>query len=120
MAKPKPKNKQMTIEDFAIAIQRDLARMATKDDFARLAVDIRNVDRKLDGRFRVVYHQMKELRTDVSQLNGIMVSKAELAETLRRELDVSPFAKESDVQELAERLAAVEQKLGIKHTHRAA
>jgi hypothetical protein len=35
MAKPKPKKKQMTIEDFAIAIQRDLARMATKDDFRK-------------------------------------------------------------------------------------
>jgi hypothetical protein len=49
-----------------------------------------------------------------------MVSKADLAETVRRELDASPFAKERDVKELRDRLAVVERKLGIEKAHRAA
>jgi hypothetical protein len=49
-----------------------------------------------------------------------MVSKADLAETIRRELDASPFARESDVKDLRERLLRVEEKLGIKPSRRAA
>jgi hypothetical protein len=40
--------------------------------------------------------------------------KADLEESIRRQLDVSPYAKEADVKDLRERLLRVEEKLRIK------
>lgn len=63
---------------------------------------------------------VKDLRADVKMVTEVMVSKADLAETVRRELDAAPFAKESEVKELRERIAVVERKLGIEKARRAA
>ena len=40
MAKSTTKKKPMTLEDFAAAIQKDLVRMATKDDIRQITKDI--------------------------------------------------------------------------------
>ena len=56
---------------------------------------------------------IEDLRADVKMVTEIMVSKAELAETIRRELGASPFGKESEVKDPRERLSLVERKLGI-------
>ena len=53
-------------------------------------------------------------------ITDVMASKADLAETVRRELDASPFAKESEVKELRERMTVVERKLRLERPRHAA
>jgi hypothetical protein len=103
----------MTLEDMARAIQGDLALMATKGDILALGAT-------MDDGFKKVRNEIADVRDDVVRMNGIMVSKGDLAETLRRELDVSPYARESDIKEVRDRLLRVEQKLGLKPGHHAA
>jgi hypothetical protein len=64
--------------------------------------------------------ESREVRDDVKRLNEIMVSKADLQEVLRRELDTSPYAKDADVRALGERILHIEEKLGLKHGRHAA
>ena len=70
--------------------------------------------------FRAVRDEMAthkdllEVRDDVRRLNEIMVSKADLSETIRRELDASPFVTASEVKDLNERMLRVEEAVGIK------
>src|SRR5580692_8937786 len=126
MANPRikrSKKKPMTLDDFAMAIQRDISslrddmtagfsavreEMATKEDLFALSQKM------------VTREEFRNLQSDVKMITDSMVSKADLAETLRRELEASPFAKEADVKELRERLLRVEEKLGLKATRRAA
>ena len=102
----------MTIEDFAIAIQADLARMATKDDLSVLATK----------------EDIREIRGEMGKMREEMATKEDLAavsdrisiakEELQEQIAGLRYAKEIDA--LAERVRFVEQKLGIKHSRRAA
>ena len=74
-----------------LAIRKD---MATKRD--------------VDGNFR-------DLRADVKTITEVMVSKADLANTLRAELDKSSYAKQEEVNDLRTRVHHLEEKLGIRH-----
>ena len=113
----------MTLDDFAMAIQRDISslrddmtagfsavreEMATKEDLFALSQKM------------VTREEFRNLQSDVKMITDSMVSKADLAETLRRELEASPFAKEADVKELRERVLRIEEKLSLKPTRRAA
>lgn len=118
MAKPTNKKKKpMTLEDFAAAVHEDYLtikkHMATKED-------IRDVRAEMTSMRVATGAALRDVRDDVQRLNEIMVSKADLAETIRRELDASPYAKEADIKDLAKRLLRVEEKLGLKPSHRAA
>jgi hypothetical protein len=119
----KTKKKPMTLGDFATAIQRDLSslrndmtvgfstvreEMATKDDLYALSQKM------------VTREEFRNLQSDVKMITEAMVSKADLAETLRRELEASPFAKKADVNELRERVLRIEKKLSSKPTRRTA
>ena len=58
------KYKKMTLEDFAVAIQEDLARMAAKDDLANLATKQDLVE---------VRASIKEICADVKTITEVMV-----------------------------------------------
>jgi hypothetical protein len=114
------KKKPMTLEDFAAAVhedylairkdmatKKDLERFATKEDLWPMQRDIRTLDKNV-----------RDLRGDVKNITDAMVSKADLANTLREELATSPYAKQ--IEDLQTRVNVLESKLGIKSTHRAA
>lgn len=121
MTKTKIKKKAMTLEDFAAAVHQDYLAirkdMVTKKDLERFATkeDLFNLGQKM-----VTREEFRELQSDVKMITDSMVSKADLSEAIRRELDASPFAKASKVKDLSERVLRVEEKLGIKTGHRAA
>lgn len=107
------KKKPMTLEDFAAAVHEDYLTirkdMVTKADLWPMQRDIKTLDTNV-----------RELREDVKIITDSMVSKADLSETIRRELDASPYAKESDVKDLHARMLRVEEAVGIKPKRRAA
>src|SRR5258708_3281460 len=76
MTKAKSKKKPMTLDDFAAAIQTDLARMVTKDDLKSMATkdDLHALDQKM-----VTREEFRELRNDVKMITDTMISKADLA-----------------------------------------
>ena len=106
-------------EKFATAIQKDITTMgtkiatmadtldlvvttmATKDDLWKLRQDM------------ATREELRELREDIKRITDVMVSKADL-EALRDEL-ILEIRSGKTVEELRERLAVVEGKLGIKH-----
>jgi len=127
-AKRKTQKKELSFEHYARAIQTDIAQLgkSMETGFKSMREEIGSIRGEMAAGFNSVRDEMAthknllEVRDDVQQLNDIMVSKADLSETIRRELDESPFAKESEVKDLSERLLHVEEKLGIKPGHRPA
>lgn len=125
MAKPKPKKKPLTLEDFAVAIQKDLARMATKEDLERFATkeEIRGLRREISG-----LREEMASKEDIRKLREEMATKEDLdnvrdriavaKDQIQEQIAGLRYAKEID--EIRARVNVVEQKLGIKHTHRAA
>jgi hypothetical protein len=107
VAKPINKKKPITLDSFAVLIQKDLSRMATKDDLWPMQRDIKTLTA-----------QLKEVREDVKQITDNMVSKADLANILGDELAKSAYARQ--LHDLQTRVNLLEEKLGIKPTHRAA
>lgn len=105
----------MTLDDFAAVIQRDIARMATKDDVAAIVEDV--VKDKLwpiRRDLKTLTSQLGDLRGDIKQITDVMVSKADLAITLGDELVKSAYTRQIEV--LQNRVNVVEEKLGIKPT----
>jgi len=129
MAKTIKKKKLMTLDDFAVLIQKDLSRMATKADLARFATKddmtafvtkdhLKNRLWPIERDLKTLTSQLKEVKEDVKQITDNMVSKADLANTLGEELAKSSFARQ--LNDLQTRVNVVEAKLGIKPSHRAA
>jgi dsDNA-specific endonuclease/ATPase MutS2 len=118
MAKPKIKKKPMTLEDFAGAVHKDYLAiskdMATKADLDRCATkdDLYALSQKM-----VTREEFRELRSDVKMITDTMVTKADLANTLGEELAKSEYAHQ--LEEIRNRVNALESKLGIKPIHRA-
>ena len=115
----------MTIDDLAGAIQRDFLAirrdMATKADIRAIREEMATKEDLFElSQKMVTREEFHNLQSDVKMITDSMVSKADLAETIRRELETSPYAKETDVKDLRERLLRIEEKLGLKPTHRAA
>jgi len=103
MATPKAKKKERSLDHYARAIRDDIATLGEKMDFG----------------FAKVHKQMRDIREDLKRFNEAMVSKADLEETIRRELDKSPYAKESDLNDLRTRVVRLEEKLGLAPRHHA-
>lgn len=118
MSKTKPKRTEgdASFEKYARAIQGDIARLAkaVESGFAAMATkeDLASVRTELK-------HDILEVGEHVDRVNSIMVSKAELAEAIRREFDAAPYAKSSELKELRQDLNRVFEKLGMKPTRRA-
>jgi len=68
MPTTKPKKKPLTLDDFAIMIQQDIARTATKDDLRGLAAkeDIERI--RTDMRTLASRKEVRELREDVQRV----------------------------------------------------
>jgi hypothetical protein len=111
----RPKKKPLTLDDFADAIQRDLARMVTKDDLKVIREDTKEEIRQLRVETGMGF---RNLDADVKMMTDAMVSKADLANTLAEELQKSPYARQ--IGDLQARVNILESKLGIKPTRRAA
>jgi|SRR5580658_10486945 hypothetical protein len=107
MTKPIKKKKPLTLDTFAALIQKDLSRMATKDELWPMQRDIKTLTT-----------QLKEVREDVKHITDNMVSKADLANVLGEELAKSAYARQ--LHDLQGRVNLLEERLGIKPTHRAA
>jgi hypothetical protein len=114
--KTKPRKKAMTLDDFAVLIQRDIARMATKDDLKVLPT--KNDLWPLQRDIKTLDTNVRDLRDDVKMITDTMVSKADLANTLAEELAKSPYARQ--ISDLQTRVNVLESKLGIKPGRRAA
>lgn len=113
--KTKPKKKAMTLDDFALAIQADLARTATKEDLQAMReematkADLWPMQRDI----KTLDKNVRDLRDDVKIITDAMVSKADLANTLAEELGKSQYARQ--IEDLKTRVNVLESKLGIKH-----
>ena len=117
MAKRNTKKTPKTMDGYFRAIQEDLLTIH-KD----MATGFRAIREEMATKQELgeVRSSIKDLRADVKMITDVMVSKADLGETVRRELDASPFARESEVKDLRGRLAVVERKLGIERSRHAA
>src|SRR5271156_3697332 len=89
--KTKPKKKAMTLDDFALAIQKDLARMATKDDIRAIREDTKAEIQQLRNEMGIGF---RNIDADMKMMADVMVSKADLANTLAEELAKSPYARQ--------------------------
>lgn len=122
MKKTKPKKKPMTLEDFAVAIQKDYrslrkdvaagfaqvrAEMATKDDLQALRAETRK-------EFVAIREQMATKEDLAAVSDRISVAKEQLQE------QISGLRYAREIDELRARVNVVESKLGIKSSHRAA
>jgi hypothetical protein len=113
------RKKPLTLDDFAALIQTDLKRMATKDDLADMRSDmatkedIRGLKLEIDG----LKSAVRETREDVRNLNGIMISKADL-DPIRD--DIRELKDARRVDELETRVKRIEHKLDTSRTRRAA
>jgi hypothetical protein len=117
--KTKPKKKAMTLEDFAIAIQKDY--LSLRKDVAAGFAQVR-AEMATKAELRLLRREMeigfKNVNDDVKMITDTMVSKADLANTLAEELAKSPYARQT--KDLESRVNVLEGKLGIRPTRRAA
>jgi pyridoxine 5'-phosphate synthase PdxJ len=105
----KPKKKPMTLDAFALLIQKDLVRMATKDDLKVIREEM--ATKKDLERFAT----KEDLDTAFSTLSDrIAIAK----EGLQEQIAGLKYAKEID--ELRARVNTLEHKVGIRPTHRGA
>jgi len=113
----KTKKKPMTLDDFAVAIQKD--HMALRKDmaagFAKVRDEMKEEVRQVRAEVGIGF---RNLDADVKMITDAMVSKADLANTLAEELAKSPYARQ--IQDLQTRVNVLETKVGIKTTRRAA
>ncbi len=104
----------MTIDEFAVAIQRDLqairSDMVTKADLDKNLWPIQRDIKTLDTNIR-------ELREDLRTNTDVMVSKADLSNKIAEELANAEQGKQ--LQDVRRRVEVLERKLN-KTTHRAA
>jgi hypothetical protein len=117
--KTKPKKKAMTLEDFAVAIQKDY--LSLRKDVAAGFAQVR-AEMATKAELRLLRREMeigfKNVNDDVKMITDTMVSKADLANTLAEELAKSPYARQT--KDLESRVNVLEGKLGIRPTRRAA
>jgi hypothetical protein len=116
--KPKPKKKAMTLDDFAVLIQKDLARMVTKGDLKTLATKEELAALRSDMATKKDLERFatkEQVETAFSTLaDRIAIAK----EDLQEQISGLKYAKEID--ELRSRVNILERKAGIKPLHRAA
>jgi hypothetical protein len=117
--KTKPKKKPMTLEDFAVAIQKDY--LSLRKDVAAGFAQVR-AEMATKAELRLLRSEMqigfKNMNDDVRMITDTMVSKADLANTLAEELAKTPFSRQ--IADHETRINAIESKVGIRPTRRAA
>lgn len=112
----------MTLDDFAVLIQRDLARMATKDDIKAIRADMATKQELAEIREEMA------TKKDLRNIREEMATKEDLAavsdrisvakDELQEQIAGLRYAKEID--DLRARVNTLEHKLGIHPTRRAA
>src|ERR1019366_7672785 len=118
--KQKTRKKKMTLETLAVAIQQDFSAiredMATKDDIRKIREDMATKEdiREIRGEMGKMREEMATKEDLAAVSDRISIAKEEILEQIAG----LRYAKEIDA--LAERVKFVEQKLGIKHSRRAA
>jgi hypothetical protein len=115
--KTKTKKKIMTMDDFAVLIQKDYLSLR-KDmaaGFSQVREEAKEHARQLRTEMGIGF---RNLDADVKMLTDAMVSKADLANTLAEELGKTPFARQITDHET--RVTALESKTGIRPSRRAA
>ena len=114
----KTKNKPITLDDFAALIQKDLARMVTKDDLKNLTTkkELATIRSEMATKNDLErFATNEELQTAFDTLaDRIAIAK----EDLREEIAGLRYAKEID--ELRSRVNVIERKVGIKPASHAA
>jgi hypothetical protein len=110
----KPKKKPMTLDDFAVLIQKDLVRMATKQDIGTIREEVKESARQLRTETGIGF---RNVDADLRMLTDAMVSKADLANAGRRTRQVPVCAAN---RQSRTRVNILESKLGMKHNRRAA
>ena len=83
----KTKQKKMDMEGYFRAIQEDIARMATKEDLARVMVNIGDTKAELALLSTRTNAGFKELREDIQGITETMVTKVDFGRLLREELE---------------------------------
>ncbi len=117
MPKAKLKKKPMTLDDFAMAIQKDYTSLH-KDMANGFEVLRKDMKENTDTLRAEMGMGFRNIGADLQMITDAMVSKADLARTLADELARSPYTRE--ISDLSARVTALEEKLGIKPTRRAA
>jgi hypothetical protein len=115
--KTKPKKKAMTLDDFALSIQNDYTslRKDMATGFAEIQEGTKAEIQQLRNEMGIGF---RNIDADMKMMADVMVSKADLANTLAEELAKSPYAIQ--IADLQTRVHALESKLGVKPTRRAA
>jgi hypothetical protein len=123
--KTKPRKKAMTLEDFAAAIQTDLARMATKDDLKGLATkqELATIREEMATKQDLQQFATKKDLEAVGEEMAISFSTlgdriVNAKDELQEQIAGLKYAKEID--ELRARVHTLERKIGIRPTRRAA
>jgi hypothetical protein len=123
ITKNKKEKKPLTLDDFAELIQKDLA--GTKDDIkairAEMATkeDLKNELWPIRRDIKTLQGDVRDIRGDVKNITEMMVSKADLTNTIADEFAKSSHGRKID--DLQGRVEVIEDKVGIKPArHRAA
>ena len=109
MATPTKKKKPMTLDAFAVLIQKDLSRMATKDDLAAVVIadHLKGSLWPIQRDVKTLTSQLEDVRDDVKQITDNMVSKADL-EAVREAL-LHEMRHGKSIEEVWGRLLLVER-----------
>ena len=112
----------MTLDDFAVLIQKDLARMATKDDIKAIREEMATKEELAAIRGEMA------TKKDLQSIREEMATKEDLAavsdrisvakDELQEQIAGLKYAKEID--ELRERVNTLEHKVGIRRSRHAA
>ena len=90
----KTRKKPMTLDAFAILIQKDLARMATKDGLTTIREESKADIRQLRAEMGIGF---RNLDADLKMLTDAVVSKADLANTHSRSLPIHGKSPTSNI-----------------------
>jgi hypothetical protein len=115
---PTKKKKLMSIDELAVAIQKDYRALSQKMDDMVTKADL---DKKLwpiQRDIKTLDTNVRELRADLRTNTEIMVSKADLANEFTEEFAQSEHGRQ--LKDVRRRVEVLEGKLGIKQNHRAA
>jgi len=115
----------MTLDDFAVLIQKDLARMATKDDLKAIREEMAT---KKDLERFATKQDLVAIRGEITSIRENMATKEDLAavsdrisvakDELQEQISGLKYAKEID--ELRARVNTLEHKVGIRPSRSAA
>jgi hypothetical protein len=116
--KTKSRKKSMTLEDFALLIQKDLARMATKEDLEGLATKRELAEIREEMATKKDLQAIREEMATKEDLSAVSDRISVAKDELQEQISGLKYAKEID--ELRARVNTLEHKVGIRPARRAA